>query len=163
MIEVEIAMVRFDPEVKAPIVVLKEKQGNPRRLLPIWIGVFEAFAIVSEIEKQPVTRPMTHDLMKSIITNVGAEVISVLVSELDNSIFFAEITLKLGNNEIKKIDSRPSDAMALALRTGAKIYVAEKVMDDSGISPDIVQDDDKSQLKSILENMKPEDFGNNKL
>ena len=157
MIEVDIAMVRLDPEVKAPIVILREKAGKPKRLLPIWVGIFEALAIITELEEHPVARPMTHDLLKSVIDSVDGEVVSVLVSDLKDSTFYAEISLRLSNGNVIKIDSRPSDAMALALRTKAPIYVAEEIMAESGISPDIA--DDKAQLKSVLENLEPEDFG----
>lgn len=158
MIEVDIAVVRLESEVRAPIVILREKVGKPRRLLPIWVGIFEALAIIAEMEKHPVIRPMTHDLLKSVIDNVGAEVVSVLVSDLKNSTFYAEITLRLSNGDVVKIDSRPSDAMALALRSEAPVYVSEKIMTESGISPDIVKADDKDQLKSVLENLRLEDF-----
>jgi len=82
MIEVDIAMVRLERDMGTPIVVLREKQGNSRRILPIWVGIFEALAILTELENHPVSRPMTHDLLKSVIENVGAEVVSVLVSEV---------------------------------------------------------------------------------
>ncbi len=157
MIEVEVAMVRFDQE-KIPIVILREKEGRSKRFLPIWIGIFEAVAIIMELEKQPVERPMTHDLLKSIIDNLGASVISILVSELKNDTFFAEINLRLNDGKVVKVDSRPSDAMALALRANAPIYVSEEVMSKSGISPDIMEADEKDELKAFLDSLKPEDF-----
>lgn len=157
MIEVEVAMVRFDQE-KIPIVILREKEGRSKRFLPIWIGIFEAVAIIMEMEKQPVERPMTHDLMKSIIDNLGASVISILVSELKNDTFYAEISLRLNDGKVVKVDSRPSDAMALALRANAPIYVSEDVMARSGINPDIMEVDEKDELKAFLDSLKPEDF-----
>ena len=163
MIEVDIAMVRLERDVGTPIVVLREKEGNSRRILPIWVGIFEALAILTELENHPVSRPMTHDLLKSVIENLGAEVVSVLVSDLKDSTFYSEITLRLGDGSVVKVDSRPSDAMALALRTKASIYVSEEVMASSGIGPDIMKADDKDQLKAILENLKPEDFGSHKI
>jgi len=159
MIEVDIPMVRLDPELKTPIVVLREKTGETKRILPIWVGIFEALAIITELENHTVLRPMTHDLLKSVIDNVGAKVVSVLVSDLKENTFYAEITLHLSNGDVVKIDSRPSDAMALALRAEAPIYVSEDIMSQSGISPDIIDEDDKDQLKSFLENLTPEDFG----
>lgn len=163
MIEVDIAMVRMDAEVKvpmAPIIVLKEKTGNPKRLLPIWVGIFEALAIITELEEQPVKtpRPLTHDLLKSVIYELGAEVISVIVSDLDNSTFYAEIAIRQADGEVIKVDSRPSDAMALALRAKAPIYVAEEVMAENGISPEILKADSEEELKSVLENLRPEDL-----
>jgi hypothetical protein len=115
------------------------------------------------MEDHHVARPMTHDLLKSVIEKVGAEVVSVLVSDLKDSTFYAEITLRLSDGSVMKIDSRPSDAMALALRTKSSIYVSEEVMAASGISPDIMDADDKDQLKAILENLQPEDFGKHKV
>ena len=164
MVEVDIAMVRFDRDIRTPIVVLREKEGDPKRLLPIWVGLFEALAIITEMEKHTVIRPMTHDLLKSVIEGLGAEVVSVLVSDLKDSTYYAEITLRLNDGKVVKIDSRPSDAMALALRTKATIYVAEEVMASSGISPDVMmKSDDKDQLKTILESLQPEDFGKHKV
>ncbi len=163
MIEVDIAMVRLDQDIRTPIVILREKSGKSRRFLPIWVGFFEALAIVTEMEKHTVVRPMTHDLLKSVIDNVGAEVVSVLVSDLKESTFYAEITLRLSGGDVVKIDSRPSDSMALALRAEAPIYVSEEIMAQSGISPDITKADDKEQLKDVLENLKPEDFGKYKV
>ena len=163
MIEVDIAMVRLEREMDAPIVILREKEGSPKRLLPIWIGPLEAIAIVTELEKYQTPRPMTHDLLKSVIESLGAEVVSVLVSDIKDSTYYAEITLRLNDGKVIKLDSRPSDAMALALRTNAVIYVAEEVMASSGITPDVAKADDKDQLRVILGNMKPEDFGKHKV
>jgi len=162
MIEVDIAMVRLDPEAKTPIVVLKEKSGETKRLLPIWIGIFEAIAIITEIENQTSIRPMTHDLLKIIIDNLEAQVVSILVSDLKDSTFYAEITIRTNTGKVIKIDSRPSDAMAIALRAKAPIYVSEDVMAKSGINPDIMKDD-KEQLKAVLEDLKPDDFGKFKI
>ncbi len=164
MIEVDIAMVKLERDMGAPIVVLREKEGSSKLLLPIWVGLFEALAIITELDKHTVIRPMTHDLLKSVIEGVGAEVVSVLVSDLKDSTYYAEITLRLNDGKVVKIDSRPSDAMALALRTKATMYVAEEVMASSGISPDVMMKaDDKDQLKAILENLQPEDFGKHKV
>jgi bifunctional DNase/RNase len=158
MVEVEVAMVRIDAAVKTPIVVLREKSGKPKRLLPIWIGIFEALAIATEIENQTVERPMTHDLLKSIIEKAGVEVVSILVSELKEATFYAEITLRLSNEEVIKIDSRPSDAIALALRVDSPIYVAEEVMASSSISPDSIKVDNKEHLKDVLKNLDEDDL-----
>jgi bifunctional DNase/RNase len=161
MIEVDIAMVKLEAEVRipmAPIVVLRERAGSPKRLLPIWVGFFEALAILTELEKHSVQRPMTHDLLKSIIDELGANVVSVLVSDIKESTFYAEITLNLGDDKVIKIDSRPSDAMALALRAKAPIYVAEAVMAKHSISPEIISPDNEEELKAVLENLKPEDL-----
>jgi bifunctional DNase/RNase len=159
MIEVEIAMVRLDPEIKTPIVILREKEGKSKRFLPIWIGIFEAVAISMEIEGQMSPRPMTHDLLKSVIENLGAEVVSVIVSALKDETFYAEINLRLGDGKVIKIDSRPSDAMALGIRAKVPIYVAEDVMNSSGINQEMMDTSPEEQLKMVLDNLKPEDFG----
>lgn len=159
MIEVEIAMVRLDPEVKAPIVMLKEKEGKSKRFLPIWIGIFEAIAIVTEMEQHVSQRPMTHDLMKSIVDSLKAEVVSIIVSDLKDDTFYAEINIRLEDGNVIKVDSRPSDAIALGLRAKAPIYVAEKIMDNSGISQEIMDASPEEQLKIVLDTLKPEDFG----
>ena len=158
MIEVDVAMVKLDAEMKTPIVVLREKSGKSKRLLPIWVGIFEALAIITEMENHPVLRPMTHDLLKSVIEEVGAEVVSVLVSELKETTFYAEITLRLSNEEVIKIDSRPSDAMALALRANVPIYVSEEIMAGSSISQNSIKMDDKERLKAVLENLDEDDL-----
>jgi len=160
MIEVEIAMVRLDPETRAPIVILREKEGKPRRFLPIWIGISEAVAIVTEIENHVTPRPMTHDLMKSIMDSLGGEVVSILVTDLKEDTFYAEINIRLSSDgRVIKIDSRPSDAIALGLRAKAPIYVSEKVMLGFGISQELMDTNPEEQLKVILDSLKPEDFG----
>lgn len=158
MIEVDVAMVKLDAEMRTPIVVLREKSGKSRRLLPIWVGIFEALAIITEMENHPVFRPMTHDLLKSVIDGVGAEVVSILVSELKETTFYAEITLRLSNEEVIKIDSRPSDAIALALRVNVPIYVAEEIMASSSVNRDSIKMDDKERLKTVLENLNEGDL-----
>ena len=158
MIEVDVAMVKLDAEMKTPIVVLREKSGKSKRLLPIWVGIFEALAIITEMENHSVLRPMTHDLLKSVIDEVGAEVVSVLVSELKETTFYAVITLRLSNEEVIKIDSRPSDAMALALRANVPIYVSEEIMAGSSISQVSIKMDDKERLKAVLENLDEDDL-----
>ncbi|MEK7398936.1 MAG: bifunctional nuclease family protein [Candidatus Poribacteria bacterium] len=160
MVEVEIGMVRLDPEAKTPIVILREKEGKSKRILPIGIGIFEAIAIATEIEQQSLARPMTHDLLKSVIDSLGAEVVSVLVSDLKEETFYAEINLRQSDGKVIKIDSRPSDAIALGLRAKAPIYVAEEVMAASGITQVLVESTSEDHLKTILDNLKPEDFGN---
>ena len=161
MVEVDIAVVKLEPEVKspmAPIVILREKKGNPKRFLPIWVGIFEAIAIMMELEEQTVQRPMTHDLLKSVIDNLGAEVVSILVSDLEDGTFYAQITINVSNGDVVQIDSRPSDALALALRAGVPIYVAEEVMAKAGISPEVMRLDNEEGVKAVLEKLKPEDL-----
>ena len=142
----------------SPIVILREKEGNPKRLLPIIVGFFEALAILMELENHPMERPMTHDLLKSVIYSLGASVVSVLVSALKEDTFHAQITLNVGDENVIKIDSRPSDALALALRADAPIYVAEEVMNGASFNPEIMKIDSEEELKDVLERLKPEDM-----
>lgn len=161
MVEVDVAMVKLEAEVKvpmAPIVILREKKKGAKRLLPIYVGIFEALAIIMELENATVQRPMTHDLLKSVIDSLGAKVVSVFVCDLKEGTFYAEITLDMGEGEVVKIDSRPSDAMALALRADVPIYVSEEVMAEASISPETMKLDDEEGLKSVLENLNPGDL-----
>jgi bifunctional DNase/RNase len=130
MYEMVIYGVSFDLVGKQPIVLLKTADGN--KFLPIWIGHPEAAAILMKLQGASTPRPMTHDLVTDILGHLDAEVISVAVTELRENTFYARITLQQNGSEIE-IDSRPSDAIALAVRCGAKIYAADDVIDESGI------------------------------
>ena len=122
--------VSFDLVGKQPIVLLKTADGN--KFLPIWIGHPEAAAILVKLQNATTPRPMTHDLVADMLGQLEAEVVSIAVTELRESTFYARITLLLNGSEIE-IDSRPSDAIALAVRAGAKIYAADDVIEESGI------------------------------
>jgi hypothetical protein len=144
-----------------PIIVLRDEEE--KRSLPIWVGIFEANAIALELEKIPTPRPMTHDLIKNILESVEAKVEKIVVNDLRDNTFFALIHLRLGDEEIT-VDSRPSDAIALALRVGAPIFVDEDVVRRAKsveIAPK--ESDDQEKLKEWLENLKPEDFGKYKM
>ena len=116
------------------VIILKDARSTDERLLPIWIGPFEADAIAIQLQGNEVARPQTHDLLKSVIRALGATVSYVLINDLSESTFFARIMMQLNGRELE-IDSRPSDAIALAVRVQAPIYVAEKVMDAASITP----------------------------
>lgn len=158
MLEVDIVMVSLDQTAKTPIVILREKEGKNRRFLPILIGFAEAFAIAIELDNQTVERPMTHDLLKSVIESLGAQVISVLVSDLRDNTFYAELNIRTSSGKVIKVDSRPSDAMALAVRAKVPIYVSEDVMDRSGINPSLMGEDEDEQMRIVLDSLKPDDF-----
>jgi hypothetical protein len=149
-----------------PIVFLKEKEGSPKRLLPIWVGMSEAQAIHAKIQNQDFPRPMTHDLLKNIIEQLGAKVKSVYVHSIEETTFYGQINLAVNGTEVE-IDSRPSDAIALALRAGATIYVAEEVMEQSGLSEDYLKkmqkNIEKDQVKSVLEEMDEETLAKHKV
>ena len=153
-----------DPVTNNPIVILKEKNGE--RTLPIWIGLLEATAIASELEGIHFSRPMTHDLLKSIMETIDVRVSKIEVCDLRNNTYYALIHIKHGGKEIS-IDARPSDALALSLRVGAPIFVAEDVISKS-VQIDVqAEPEDKSEQgkkwQEILEKLNPEDFGKYKM
>jgi hypothetical protein len=133
MVEVTIDSIRVSLMTQHRVVVLKETDSD--RYLPIWIGPFEADAITIQLQGVQVPRPLTHDLLKSFIRELGVKVSHVLVSELRNDTFFARIVVDI-NGKSMEIDSRPSDAIALAVRVGAPIFVAEEVMGLAAITPE---------------------------
>ena len=165
-VEMQIERIALDPLTHMPIVMLKEVAGE--RSLPIWIGLLEASAIATRLEKVEVARPLTHDLLRTVIENLGAGVERVTVVDLRESTFFATIALKLGER-VDLIDSRPSDALALAIRTGSPIYVAEQVFEksrqvDASASSDSTLDvSDQSKVAEFLENLPPDQFGKYKM
>ena len=126
LLEVRVRGVTVDPQAGSPVVLLEELQGD--RVLPIWVGVFEARAIAMEMDKVAPPRPMTHDLIKNIIEGVKAQVTNVVIIDLRDNTFYAQIALNTGAASLQ-IDARPSDAIALALRVKAPIYVAKTVLD----------------------------------
>jgi uncharacterized protein len=150
--------VSFDMVGKQPIVLLRTLDGN--KFLPIWIGHPEAAAILMKLQGTPTARPMTHDLVTSMLGELNASVSKVAVTELRENTFHATITLAINGSEIE-IDSRPSDALALAVRTEAPIFVADQVIDDSAIEFGQEPDDAREvidEFKEFLENVSPDDF-----
>jgi bifunctional DNase/RNase len=127
-IEMKIRGLMMDPAANSPIIILKEVNGDT--VLPIWVGAFEANAIAIEIEKQAPQRPMTHDLVRNIIRELGATVRRVVITDLIENTFFAVIEM-VRNGEVLMVDSRPSDAIALALRVDCPIYVSQRVINNS--------------------------------
>ncbi|MBI4241969.1 MAG: bifunctional nuclease family protein [Candidatus Rokubacteria bacterium] len=160
-VEMKVRGLALDPLSNMPIIILRDEEE--KRSLPIWVGIFEANAIALELEKITTPRPMTHDLIKNILEALEARVLKIVVNDLRDNTFFAAIHLQLGGAELT-VDSRPSDAIALALRVGAPIFVEEDVVrraksvevtkEGEAVSPD-----DREKLKEWLENLKPEDFG----
>lgn len=133
MIEVVIDSIRVSLTSQHRIVVLKDSHSE--RYLPIWIGPFEAEAITNELQETPPQRPMTHDLLKSVIQELGGRVVHVLISDLRNDIYYARIVIDINGKQVD-VDSRSSDAIALAVRVKSPIFVAERVMDRAGVEPD---------------------------
>jgi hypothetical protein len=153
-----------DPLTNSPIVILKEVDGE--RTLPIWIGLLEATAIASELEGIKFSRPMTHDLLKSIIDLIDIKVNKVEVCDLKNNTYYALIHFTHKGEDVS-IDARPSDALALSLRVNAPIFVAEEVIDKSKQIDLTAEPEDKSEQgkkwQDILEKLNPEDFGKYKM
>jgi bifunctional DNase/RNase len=151
-IEVKVNFLSIDRRNGAPIVVLKEKDSDMNRILLIWIGESEAAAIQMHLEKMELPRPMTHDLLKTMIETLDAKVNSVCVSSVEEPTFYAYVTLQVNDNEIE-VDCRPSDAIALALRCEAPIYVAEKVLTEHGFSEQELNKGKPHDPKDVLENL----------
>lgn len=160
-VEMKVRGLALDPVSNMPIIILRDEEE--RRSLPIWVGIFEANAIALELEKISTPRPMTHDLIKNLLESVEAKVEKIVVNDLRDNTFFALIHLRLGDEEIT-VDSRPSDAIALALRVGAPIFVDEDVVKRAkSVEVAPKEADDQEKLKEWLENLKPEDFGKYKM
>lgn len=178
-IEMFVAGLVLDPASNAPIVVLKDVDGDT--CLPIWIGLAEATAIASALKKVELARPMTHDLLKNIVDELGGRVVRVVINELQENTFISNIEVVVGD-VIKTIDARPSDAIALAVRTDAQIHVAAQVLEQAQVTlvsvntgedgeeefgiagPDGETEDtnfaniDKEKWEEILAEMDPDDF-----
>ncbi len=180
MIEMKVKGLTLDPHTNVPIVVLRETEGD--RALPIWVGIFEAHAIAREIESFETPRPMTHDLIKNLINNIKGRVDKIIINDLRDNTFFAEIHLSMNGSEIV-VDSRPSDAIAVALRMGSPIFVEEKVLEEAksiqfneeevkeGVSgmearrgedkppeADKPLEEEPEDIKEWLKDLKPDDF-----
>ncbi len=160
LIEMTIKGLLVDPITNMPIVVLKDKEGE--RVLPIWVGIFEANAIALQIENVATPRPMTHDLLRNIIANLDGEVNRVVVSDLKENTFFASIHLTVKGEHVV-VDARPSDAIALALRTRAPILVEEAVVDNAKTVDFAFEAVDSDRLQQWLESLDPEEMGKYKM
>ena len=161
MIRMMVHGLTIDPASNSPVLLLKD--ANSQTTLPIWIGLLEATSIASELEKVTFARPMSHDLMRTIIGSLGYTVSKIALVDLQENTFFAELHL-MGPGGLVTVDARPSDAIALALRCDAPIFVALKVIDQAGAAGqqnDHV--DTKGKWKDLLERMSPEDFGKYKM
>jgi len=159
-IEMKIRGLMMDPVTNVPIVILKGVERDA--LLPIWVGVYEANAIALEIEKVATPRPMTHDLLKNVLHGLSWSVSKVVVSQLIDDTFYAIIWLEREGRLIS-IDSRPSDALALALGTDSPIYVEEEVIKSSKAASASQEKDSSQELKRWLENLNDEDLGKYKM
>jgi uncharacterized protein len=159
-LEVKIRGLMMDPVTNMPVVVLKETQGAG--VLPIWVGIYEANAIALEIEKVQTARPMTHDLLKNVLNGLNVRVQKVVVSELKDDTFYALIWMER-DGETMSLDSRPSDALALALRLDCPIFVEDEVLKTSKASSIVSEKSSTEDLRKMLENLGDEDFGRYKM
>jgi uncharacterized protein len=159
-IEMTIKGLMVDPITNMPIIILRDRDGQ--RVLPIWVGVFEANAIALQMENVTTPRPMTHDLLKNVISDLKADIQKIVVSDLRENTFYALIYL-IVNGEPVAIDARPSDAIALALRAQAPIFVEDRVIDNAK-TVDFVPDKENSErLQKWLESLDPDTMGRYKM
>jgi bifunctional DNase/RNase len=162
-IEFKIKGLMMDPLTNSPIVVLQDAAGDT--LLPIWVGIFEANAIALQMEKVDTPRPMTHDLIKGLLNHLNAVVSKIVVTELKENTFYALIFLEV-QGKVVTVDSRPSDAIALALRTDSPIFVTDEVLAKSASNSASAVSAERSSpedIKKWLENLNPEDLGKYKM
>ena len=159
-VEMKIRGLMMDPVTNMPIVILRDVQGST--VLPIWVGVYEANAIALEIEKVSTPRPMTHDLIKTLLLGLNAALRKVVVSELKDDTFYAVIWLDR-DGDLISVDSRPSDALALALRLDCPIYVEESVLKSSKVASTVSDKATNDELRRMLEGLNDEDFGRYKM
>jgi bifunctional DNase/RNase len=158
MIEMTLIGVRVELPGNQPIVLLKERDGE--RYLPIWIGTAEATAIAFALQGVVTARPMTHDLMKNVLEELGVNVERIMITELREGTFYATIHMAQ-NGSAFEISSRPSDAIALAVRVGVPIFANEDVLSEASIviREDEEQEQEVEKFREFLENVRPEDFG----
>ena len=159
-VEMKIRGLMMDPVTNMPIVILKDVSGDA--VLPIWVGIYEANAIALEIEKVTTPRPMTHDLIKNLLTGLEARVHKVVVSDLREDTFFAVIWMEQ-DGKVISVDSRPSDALALALRLDCPIFVEDQVLKTSKLANSVSDRVSNEELRKWLENLNDEDLGRYKM
>ncbi len=159
-VEMKIRGLMMDPVTNMPIVILKDAGGDS--VLPIWVGIYEANAIALEIEKVATPRPMTHDLLKNVLLGLDTQVRKVVVNDLRDDTFFALIWLERDGRVIS-VDSRPSDALALALRLDCPIFVDDEVLKSSKLASAVSDKVSSEELRKWLENLNDEDLGRYKM
>jgi bifunctional DNase/RNase len=155
-VEMKIKGLMIDPVSNMPIIILKDSTGQA--VLPIWVGIFEANAIAVRLENIMTPRPMTHDLLRNVIEELQARILRITITDLKDNTFFARISLSCGDRDLA-IDARPSDAMALALRAGAPIFVEQTVLDKSSSADGSSDSEETERLRKWLESVDPEELG----
>jgi len=159
-VEMKVRGLTLDPVSNMPIIILRDEEE--KRSLPIWVGIFEANAIALQIENVATPRPMTHDLLRNIIADLDGSVDRIVVSDLKDNTFFAIIHLTVRGERIA-VDARPSDAIALALRTRSPILVEESVIDNAKTVDFTAEPGDNARLQKWLESLDPEELGKYKM
>jgi len=155
MIRMTLVGVRVELPTNQPIVLLKEETGE--RFLPIWIGAFEATAIAFALQGVETARPMTHDLFKNVLEELGVRMSKVVINDLIEGTFYAEITMSL-NDEVHVVSARPSDAIALAVRMNVPIFAEEKVLDEASITMETDEEEEIKRFRDFLDHVEPQDF-----
>ncbi|MDD5748696.1 MAG: bifunctional nuclease family protein [Actinomycetota bacterium] len=157
MLKMNVIGVRVELPTNQPIVLLREDEGQ--RFLPIWIGAFEATAIAFALQGVETARPMTHDLFKNVLEELGVAVRQIIITDLVEGTFFAEISMIL-NDETHVVSARPSDAIALAVRLDVPIYAEEKVLEEAGIPVETKEDEETEvkKFRDFLDHVEPQDF-----
>ena len=156
LIEMTIKGLMIDPVTNMPIVILRDDTNE--RVLPIWVGPVEANAIALQVENVASPRPMTHDLMRNLLTDLGATLSRVVISHLHEGTFYAYLELRRGD-EVQFVDARPSDAIALSVRTKAPVFVDQRVLDDAKSVDVPPAEADRERLQRWLESLDPDDLG----
>lgn len=153
--EMQIHGINLDMVTNQPVIILKD--SDAKRFLPIWIGQFEATAILMELQGIQAARPLTHDLLKSLVNEFEVSLAKIVIDDIQDGTFFAKLHMER-NGSTQVIDARPSDAIALAVRLKAPIFASEKVVDKATITTEIGEEDEVEKFREFLENISPEDF-----
>ncbi len=154
LVPVTVRTLAVDPVSNMPVVILESTETES--YLPIWIGIFEANSIALQLEGVPMPRPMTHDLLMSLVKTLGSTIDAVVIHTLEENIFFAKLIVRCRDGSTVEVDSRPSDALAVALRCGASIMVTRSVLDEAQLT---ALPDNEETIRSILKRLRPEDMG----
>lgn len=154
--EMQIHGINLDMLTNQPVIILKDMDS--KRYLPIWIGQFEATAILMELQGIESARPLTHDLLKTVINELSVSLEKVVINDIKDGTFYAELYLRMANKKLDKIDARPSDAIALAVRLKSPIFVADNVVEKATVSAELGSEEEISKFKEFLEKVNPEDF-----
>jgi bifunctional DNase/RNase len=155
LFEMEVHGINLDVMTNQPVIILKDIQSN--RYLPIWIGQFEATAILMEVQGIHPSRPLTHDLLKTIVDTLNVQVTHVVINDLKEGTFYAQIHMSINSSQMQ-IDARPSDAIALAVRSKAPIFADENVLEQAAVFSEPGEEEEVERFREFLENVRPDDF-----